>query len=85
MDKLIIDELTEVRELLASPRRTQLIDAVQPNDDETEEKAAVEPAFVMFLPDNKLRRLSPKLAAADFNGRRFAPVHVAWCMLNAAR
>lgn len=66
LDKLIIDELTEVRELLASPRRTQLIDAVQPNDDETEEKAAAEPAFVMFLPDNKLRRLPPKLAAADF-------------------
>lgn len=38
LDKLIIDELTEVRELLASPRRTKLIDAVQPNDDETEEK-----------------------------------------------
>lgn len=55
LDKLIIDELTEVRELLASPRRTKLIDAVQPNDDETEEKTTAEPAFVMFLHDNKLR------------------------------
>ena len=46
--------------------RDRLIDAVQPNDDETEEKTTAEPAFVMFLPDIKLRRLPPKLAAADF-------------------
>lgn len=61
LDRLIIDELSEISEKYADPRRTTLI-----SDDGTEEVAEEEvvidePAAVMVLPDNKLRRMQLKL------------------------
>ncbi len=69
LDKLIIDELTEISEKYADPRRTQIIS----DDGETEpdEPVAVsEPAAVLVLPENRLRRVAlsqykDELAEAD--------------------
>lgn len=65
LDKLIINELTEISEKYKDPRRTQLID-----DDgeavEIEKTVSVsEPAAVLVLPDNKLRRIPLKQLTDD--------------------
>ncbi len=58
---LIVDELTELRKQFASPRKTQLIEG-EGEEAEPETNAAVsEPAAVLVLSDNRLRRLAPKL------------------------
>ena len=69
LDKLIIDELTEISEKYADPRRTQIIS----DDEETEPEEPVavsEPAAVLVLPENRLRRVAlsqykDELAEAD--------------------
>lgn len=65
LDKLIIDELTELRGLLDSPRRTMLIDGEPASEVDMDEKPAPEPACVMLLSDNKLRRLQPKAVTEE--------------------
>ena len=57
LDKLIIDELTEISEKYADPRRTQIIS--DDGETEPEEPVAVsEPAAVLVLPENRLRRVA---------------------------
>ncbi|MBQ4448394.1 MAG: DNA topoisomerase 4 subunit A [Clostridia bacterium] len=57
LDKLIIDELTEISEKYADPRRTQIIS--DDGETEPEEPVAVsEPAAVLVLPENRLRRVT---------------------------
>lgn len=57
LDKVIIDELSEIAEKYADPRRTQLIS--DEGAEEVEEPVStVEPAAVLVLPDNRLRRLA---------------------------
>ena len=69
LDKLIIDELTEISEKYADPRRTQIIS--DDGETEPEEPVAVsEPAAVLVLPENRLRRVAlsqykDELAEAD--------------------
>ncbi|MCH5278709.1 MAG: DNA topoisomerase 4 subunit A [Christensenellaceae bacterium] len=65
LDKLIIDELTELRDLLDSPRRTMLIDGEAAIEVDTDEEFAAEPACVLLLNDNKLRRLQPKAVTEE--------------------
>ena len=69
LDKLIIDELTEISEKYADPRRTLIIS--DDGETEPEEPVAVsEPAAVLVLPENRLRRVAlsqykDELAEAD--------------------
>jgi DNA gyrase subunit A len=64
LDKLIIDELTEVAEKYKDKRRTQLIS--DEGVEEVEEKALIdEPAAVLVLPENKLRRIPLRLLTDD--------------------
>ena len=70
LDKLIIDELTEISQKYADPRRTQLISEDSVEEDEQVEAVADEPAAVLVLPENRLRRiplklLTDELAASD--------------------
>ena len=65
LDKLIITELTEISEKYKDPRRTQLI-----NDDgaavEVEHEPVVsEPAAVLLLPDNRVRRIPLRTLTDD--------------------
>lgn len=60
LDRLIKDELLEIRKKFDSPRRTLLIDA---QDDDGSDLAALdkaEPASVLILKDNRIRRIPPK-------------------------
>ena len=67
LDKMIIDELTEIKAVIASPRRTQLIDESLVNtDDDFKPEVVEEPAVVMLLSDNRIRRVQPKFALPDF-------------------
>ncbi|MCR5610670.1 MAG: DNA topoisomerase 4 subunit A [Clostridiales bacterium] len=61
LDKLIIDELTEISEKYADPRRTTLISEDGAEVEEEEETDYEEPAAVLVLPENKLRRIPLKL------------------------
>lgn len=70
LDKLIIDELTEISEKYADPRRTTLISDDGAEEPVEENTAADEPTAVLVLPENKVRRvqlklLSDELIAAD--------------------
>ena len=60
LDKLIIDELTEISEKYADPRRTQLINEDGEEAEEEPEEAYEEPAAVLVLPENRLRRIPLK-------------------------
>ena len=66
LDKLIIDELTEIRGIIDSERRTQLIDVDEIAADNEEAVTIAEPMCLMLLADNKLRRLQPKYATEEF-------------------
>lgn len=66
LDKLIIDELTEIRGIIDSERRTVLIDADNETFEEPESFAAAEPMCLLMYADNKLRRLPPKLVTPEF-------------------
>ncbi|MCR5809689.1 MAG: DNA topoisomerase 4 subunit A [Clostridiales bacterium] len=61
LDKMIIDELTEISNKYADPRRTQLISDDGTVEEEEETAEVDEPAAVLVLPDNKLRRIPLKL------------------------
>ena len=61
LDKLIIDELTEISKKYADPRRTQLISEEGGEEEVEEEAVADEPAAVLVLPENRLRRIPLKL------------------------
>lgn len=70
LDKLIIDELTEISEKYADPRRTTLISDDGAEEPVEENTADDEPTAVLVLPENKVRRvqlklLSDELIAAD--------------------
>ena len=65
LDKLIIDELTEISERYADPRRTQLISDDGTEEEETEYAAVDEPTALLLLPENKLRRIPLKLLTDD--------------------
>lgn len=74
LDKLIIDELAEIAGKYDDPRRTQLISDDGSEAEEEETVTVEEPAAVLVLPDNKLRRIPLKLltdeiASAD-NARK---------------
>ena len=66
LDKLIVDELTEIRGIIDSERRTVLIDADTETVEEPENIAASEPMCLLMYADNKLRRLPPKLVTPEF-------------------
>lgn len=66
LDKLIVDELTEIRGIIDSERRTVLIDADTETVEEPENIAAAEPMCLLMYADNKLRRLPPKLVTPEF-------------------
>lgn len=61
LDAVIIDELSEIAQKYGDERRTQLIDAEESADEETEPVTLDEPAAVLVLPENKLRRIPLKL------------------------
>ena len=61
LDKLIIDELSEIAEKYADARRTQLISEDDADTADEDEVTIDEPAAVMVLPDNRLRRIPLKL------------------------
>lgn len=61
LDKLIIDELSEIAEKYADTRRTQLISEDDADTADEDEVTIDEPAAVMVLPDNRLRRIPLKL------------------------
>ncbi|MBO4305853.1 MAG: DNA topoisomerase 4 subunit A [Clostridia bacterium] len=61
LDKLIIDELSEIAEKYADARRTQLISEDDTDTADEDEVTIDEPAAVMVLPDNRLRRIPLKL------------------------
>ncbi|MBR6108550.1 MAG: DNA topoisomerase 4 subunit A [Clostridia bacterium] len=65
LDKLIIDELTEISNKYADPRRTQLISEDGGEEEEIEEGAFDEPAAVLVLPENRLRRIPLKLLSDE--------------------
>lgn len=67
LDKLIIDELTEISEKYADPRRTVLIADDGTEAEEEKEEAYVEPAAVLMLPDNKLRRIPLRLLTVEIS------------------
>lgn len=65
LDKLIIDELTEISAKYADPRRTQLI-SEEGGEEETEEPVTLdEPTAVLVLPENRLRRMPLKLLSDE--------------------
>ena len=66
LDKLIVDELTEIRGIIDSERRTVLIDADSETVEEPENTAAADPMCLLMYADNKLRRLPPKLVTPEF-------------------
>ncbi|MBQ1817048.1 MAG: DNA topoisomerase 4 subunit A [Clostridia bacterium] len=61
LDAVIIDELSEIAQKYGDERRTQLIDAEESADEEAEPVTLDEPAAVLVLPENKLRRIPLKL------------------------
>ena len=61
LDAVIIDELSEIAQKYGDARRTQLIDAEESADEEAEPVTLDEPAAVLVLPENKLRRIPLKL------------------------
>ena len=61
LDAVIIDELSEIAQKYGDERRTKLIDAEESADEEAEPVTLDEPAAVLVLPENKLRRLPLKL------------------------
>lgn len=61
LDAVIIDELSEIAQKYGDARRTKLIDAEESADEETEPVTLDEPAAVLVLPENKLRRIPLKL------------------------
>lgn len=66
LDKLIVDELTEIRKMIDSERRTILIDANTVEEDEVEAALEAEPVCLMLLSDNKVRRIQPRFATSEF-------------------
>lgn len=62
---LIVDELTEIRAMLDSPRRTQLIEGEGEEIVMESEQNIPEPTTVLLLPDNRLRRLQAKLITPE--------------------
>ena len=62
---LIIDELTEIRKMFVSERRTTLIDAEGEETLVESNEVIAEPATVMILPENRIRRLQPKLVTLE--------------------
>lgn len=75
LDKLIVDELTEIRKMIDSERRTILIDANTVEEDEVEAALEAEPVCLMLLSDNKVRRIQPKFATSEFLAQE-KPVYV---------
>ncbi len=65
LDKLIKDELLEIRAKFDSPRRTILIDADNNENADFSMEAEAEPAAILILRDNRIRRVSPKLLNAE--------------------
>ncbi len=65
LDKIIIDELTEIAERYKDPRRTQLIDDDGGAVEIEKEETVSEPAAVLVLPDNKLRRIPLRLLTEE--------------------
>lgn len=65
LDRLIKDELRMFGSSIADARRTKLIEADNESSDDDEELSQAEPAAVMVLGDNKLRRLPVKLLTPD--------------------
>ncbi|MBO4563498.1 MAG: DNA topoisomerase 4 subunit A [Clostridia bacterium] len=65
LDKLIIDELTEISEKYADPRRTTLISDDGTETEEEENVSVDEPAAVLVLPENRLRRIPLKLLSDE--------------------
>ncbi|MBO4384558.1 MAG: DNA topoisomerase 4 subunit A [Clostridia bacterium] len=61
LDKIIIDELSEIADKYADPRRTTLISDDGTEVEEDVETDYAEPAAVLVLPDNKLRRIPLRL------------------------
>ncbi|MBR6428429.1 MAG: DNA topoisomerase 4 subunit A [Clostridia bacterium] len=61
LDAVIIDELSEIAQKYGDERRTKLIDAEESADEEAEPVTLDEPAAVLVLPENKLRRIPLKL------------------------
>lgn len=75
LDKLIVDELTEIRKMIDSERRTILIDANTVEEDEGEAALEAEPVCLMLLSDNKIRRIQPRFATPEFLAQE-KPVYV---------
>lgn len=61
LDKVIIDELTEISNKYADPRRTTLISDDGSEVEEDTETDYSEPAAVLVLPENRLRRIPLRL------------------------
>lgn len=75
LDKLIVDELTEIRKMIDSERRTILIDANTVEEDEGEAALEAEPVCLMLLSDNKVRKIQPRFATPEFLAQE-KPVYV---------
>ncbi|MBO6061255.1 MAG: DNA gyrase subunit A, partial [Clostridia bacterium] len=65
LDKLIIDELSEIARKYADPRRTQLISEEGEGEEPEEPVSAEEPTALLVLPENRLRRIPLKLFTED--------------------
>ena len=62
---LIVDELTAIREQFKSERRTQLIGDDGAEVEQEAKEAISEPATVLLLSENRIRRLQPKFVTPD--------------------
>ncbi|MBR6007192.1 MAG: DNA gyrase subunit A, partial [Clostridia bacterium] len=62
---LIVDELTEIRKMFVSERKTALIEGDGEEIEPETTEAISEPASVMLLSDNRLRRIPPKLLTRE--------------------
>lgn len=65
LDKLIIDELTEISVKYADPRRTTLISDDGTEEETEKEEVCSEPSAVLMLPDNRIRRIPSRLYTDD--------------------
>ncbi len=75
LDKLIVDELTAIRGIIDSERRTELIEAEAITVDDEAEISAPEPMCLLILNDNKLRRLQPKFVTPELLAQE-KPIYV---------
>lgn len=65
LDRIIINELTEISEKYADPRRTVLIDDEECEAAAEPEEKYTEPAAVLVLPENRLRRIPLRLLTEE--------------------